>query len=103
MKKNGDFTHGDIPVSVLLSSLQGEEILFHFLSYFPSQGAGTEDGSIALLKIGKHQLYLVLENIEQVLLHAFTDGVHNQVTCLSQTTKENDCLEIGRASCREGV
>ena len=57
---------------------------------FPAESAGTEDGSVALLELRDEELGLAFVDLEDVLLHVVTDGVHQEVTSLGETTEEDD-------------
>ena len=83
------------PMSVLDRSNRASGSLI-MVFCFPTEGGGTEHGSIALFKFGKNDLgHSLLENWKQALIKSLFQRTHKQLTALCETSEENYGLRAG--------
>ena len=69
---------------------------------FPTQCAGAQNGCIGVHEARNQEFSLSAEYLENSLVVCFLDGVHDEVACLAETTKEDECLRR-REGCEIGA
>ena len=62
------------------------------ISDFPSECACTQNSSIGIHQAAYQELGLALEYLQDGGIIGFLDGIHDEISCLAQSSEEDECL-----------